>query len=278
MQTLLDWLRHHLWVAFLLHQLFIIGVAISFLTIVRRLTGKTIHLGQDPIGFPDGIALVILSVAVIFLTNWYYRLVKGPDAQSLGIGFSIRRSLDLVGGFIVGGVVFAAPFLISLWRGTASITDSIGSHFDPVSIVGIVSAAVLILFLQAATEETTNRAFPMRIWEHRSLAFRLLIPSLFFVLIHFVSETFDTQRAAVLFIAGIVHGLAYFLTGNIWLTTGLHWGANVASFSMSGIWHIGAVVNVSGPPAAPVWSTGLLMMVLLALILLIKNRMASTTS
>ena len=272
MQTLLGWLRKHLFVAFLLHQLFILLGAVSFLTTVRRLTGKTIHLGQDPIGFPDGIALVVLSVAVIFLTNWYYRLLKGPGAPSLGIEFSMHRLLELVGGFIVGAIFFAAPLLVSLWRGTAFVTDTIGSHFDTVSIVGILTAAFLMLFLQAAMEETANRAFPMRIWEQRSLVFRLLIPSLMFVILHLVSETFEPQRAATLLIAGIVQGLAYALTGNIWFPTGLHFGANVTGFSMSGLWHAGAIVNVAGPPAASVWAMGLLMLVLLAAILVIKDR------
>lgn len=272
MQTLLQWLRKHLFSAFLLHQLFILLGAVSFLTIVRRLTGKTIHLGQDPIGFPDGIALVVLSLAVIFLTNWYYRLLKGPDAPSLGIEISIRRFFELVGGFIAGAMFFAAPLLIALWQGTASVTDTIGSHFDAFSIVGILTLGFVMLFLQAAMEETANRAFPMRIWEHRSLIFKLLLPSLLFVILHLVSESFEPQRAATLLIAGIVQGLAYALTGNIWFPTGLHFGANVAGFSMSGLWHMGAVVNVAGPPAASVWTMGLLMLVLLVVTLLIKER------
>lgn len=268
---ILQWLRNHVWVAFLLHQFVIIAIAIAFLTLVRRLTSKTIHLGQDPIGIADGLALGFLSVAVILLTNWFYRLLKGPDSPPLGIDLSIRRLLHLSAGSLIGAIFFAAPFVISTWLGTASVVDTIGAHFDTVSIVVIIAASLLMLLLQAAMEETANRAFPMRIWEHRSIFFKLLVPAFFFVAVHLVSETFDSQRAATLLAAGIVHGLAYALTGNIWFTTGLHWGANVAAFSMSGLWYAGAIVNVSGTPIVPVWSMAVLMILILGAILAIRT-------
>ncbi len=272
MTTFLEWLRRNLWAAFLLHQLFVFAFAIAFLTSVRQLTGRDIHLGRDPIGLPVGVALTLLSVAVIFLTNRYYRLLKGPNDDELGIGFSVRRLLDLIGGLVVGFLFFSAPLWVSLWRGNAWITDHISAHFDTVSIIVFLSGSALLLLLQAAMEETVNRAFPMTIWQHRSLLFRLLIPSLFFVLIHLVSETFEPERAVILLIAGFVHGLAFALTRNIWLTTGLHWGANVSGFSMSGLWHAGAVVNVAGTPAFPIWVMGLAMMALLSLALLIRHQ------
>jgi membrane protease YdiL (CAAX protease family) len=274
MTTLLEWLRRNLWAAFLAHQLFVLASVVIFLTSVRQLTGRNIHLGQDPVGFPIGMALAVLSIAFIFMTNWYYRLLKVRGGNELGIAFSRRRFLDLVVGFILGALFFSAPLLIALWQGNANISDRIDAHFDLATIVAVLSGAALLLLLQAATEETTNRAFPMRIWEHRSLLFRLLIPSAFFVVIHLVSETFGIERVIVLLMAGIVHGLAFALTGNIWLTTGLHWGANVAGFSMSGFWHAGAVVNVVGQPALPVWAMGSIMLALLSLGLLVKHQFA----
>ena len=77
-------------------------------------------------------------------------------------------------------------------------------------------------------EETANRAFPMRLWQHRSLLFRVLVPSIFFAAIHFAGEEVSFERSGVLLIAGITSSLAYALTGNIWLASGLHAGANIA--------------------------------------------------
>jgi len=73
MAALATWFRQHLWAAFTAHQTGLFLVVIAFLSSVRRLTGRTIHLGKDPIGLVDGTVLVVLSIAVILLTRVFYR-------------------------------------------------------------------------------------------------------------------------------------------------------------------------------------------------------------
>ena len=269
MEALATWFRQHLWAAFLTHQagLFIIGIV--FLSSVRRITGRTIHLGKDPIGLGDGAVLVLLSIAIILLTRVFYRWVKGENAPSLGISLTPRRSLDLLSGILIGFVVVIAPWVSALWRGTASIFDHINNHFDSFSVVRILTLAFFMLLLQAMMEETTARAFPMRLWEHRSLAFRMIVPSVFFVAIHLVNEQFSLERIGVLFMAGIIQSIAYALTGNIWLASGLHAGANFAGYSISGLWHAGAVVALIGHPTIPTWAAGMIMLAVFSTVLVL---------
>jgi membrane protease YdiL (CAAX protease family) len=127
-------------------------------------------------------------------------------------------------------------------------------------VARILTVAFFMLLLQAIMEETTSRAFPMRLWEHRSLAFRIIVPSIFFVAIHLVSEQFSLERIGVLFMAGILQSIAYALTGNIWLASGLHAGANFAGFSITGLWHAGAIVALIGQPTIPNWAAGMVML------------------
>jgi membrane protease YdiL (CAAX protease family) len=255
-----SWLQQHLWAAFLAHQAGLFIVAVVFLSSVRRITGKTIHLGRDPIGLGDGAALIVLSFAVILLTRLFYRWVKGEEAPPLGIALSPRRLLDLAIGTLTGFAFIIAPWATALLRGTASIYDRITTHFDNFSAARILTVAFFMLLLQAIMEETTHRAFPMRLWEHRSLAFRMIVPSLFFVAIHLVSEQFSLERSGVLFMVGIVQSIAYALTGNIWLASGLHAGANFAGFSVTGLWHAGASVALIGHPTVPNWVAGMIML------------------
>lgn len=270
MKKILEWLRCHLWAAFLIHQTFVFVLAVLFLTSIRRLTGRTIHLGRDPVGFVDGIALVGLSIGVIFLTNWFYHLLKNESAKSLGLALSPLRFLQLIFGLTLGFGFVIAPWINSLMRGTAEITDRIEFHFDNFTVVRILTIAFLLLILQAVVEETANRAFPLRLWEHRSLLFRLIIPSVFFALIHLADEPFGFERFGVLIIAGILQSLAYLLTGNIWLASGLHAGANIASFSISGLWHAGAIVSITGETAIANWIMVLIMLVLFGLAFVVK--------
>jgi membrane protease YdiL (CAAX protease family) len=253
MRSFAGWLRQNPWAVFLLHQLVIFAAAWSFLTAVRKISGRSIHLGQDPIGFIDGAALVLLSVAVVAFTLWLYRWARGADARPLGIGFSIRRFLELLAGLVLGAVFAILPWLIALWNGTAAVTDRVGAHFDDFSVVGMVAAGAFLLFVQGVIEEVTNRAFPMRIWEHRPLFFRLLVPAVFFAALHLADEQFSVQRVGILFAFAVILGLAYALTGNIWLASGFHVGGNIATFSISGLWHAGAVVNIAGQPAYSPW-------------------------
>jgi membrane protease YdiL (CAAX protease family) len=260
MKAFSTWLRSHLWAAFLIHQAGLFLIALGFLSSVRRITGRDVHLGKDPIGLGDGTAAVVLSVGVILLTRVFYRWVKGNQAPSLGLGLTPRRSLDLVIGILIGFLWALGPWLVALWLGTAAVYDRITTHFDSFSVARILTVAFLMLLLQALMEETANRAFPMKLWEHRSLAFRLVVPSIFFIAIHLVSEPFSFERIGVLFTAGLLFGFAYLLTGNVWLASGLHAGGNIAGYSISGLWHDGAVVALTGRPTIPYWTTGLIML------------------
>src|SRR5215213_4641459 len=188
MKAFLELLKRHVWAAFFLHQLIIFALAIGFLSAVRKLSGRNIHLGAEPIGLLAGIALIALSVAVIYFTNLFYRRLKGKDAPPLGIALSARRFLGLVVGLVVGFAFAIAPWINAILRGTATITDRIDAHFDGFSIARILIFAFILLLVQGVMEETANRAFPMRIWQHRPLLFRLAVPSVFFALIHLADE------------------------------------------------------------------------------------------
>ena len=230
MRFLAKRLKQNLWAVFLLHQIFIFITAMTFLSAVRRISGRTIHLGRDPIGFIDGFALMILSVAVIVLTLFLYRWTKGNDAPALGIALSPRRLIELFVGLLIGFAFAILPWANALLSGTATIADRIGAHFDNYSIIFILAAAFFLLLIQGIVEEVANRAFPMRLWAHRSLIFRLLVPSIFFAAIHLADEQISFERIGILLAAGIIQSLAYALTGNVWFTSGVHTGANYATF------------------------------------------------
>jgi hypothetical protein len=276
MYAFLALLKQHLWAAFFLHQLAIFALAAGFLSAVRGLSGRNIHLGAEPIGLFDGVALIALSVTVIYLTNLFYRWLKGNDTMPLGITLSARRLLDLIIGLIIGFAFAIVPWINAILRGTAFVTDRIDAHFDNFAIARIFTVAFVLLLVQGVMEETANRAFPMRIWQHRALLFRLLIPSLFFALIHLADEQFGFERFAVLIVAGVLQGIAYALTGNVWFASGLHTGANLASFSITGLWHAGAIFAVSGYSSVPNWLMVLILLISLSLISIIKQRKSAT--
>ena len=216
------------------------------------MTGRQIHGGQDPVGLIDGAAIIILSVAVVGFTFLLYRWLFGSTLP-LGIRVRARSALDFIVGLFTGFIFIIIPWLIALTTGRAIISDRIWSHYSGGLAAGISAFALLLLVSQSITEETANRAFPIRLWNEKSLLFRIFVPSLFFAALHLANEQFSLERFGILLMAGTLQSFAYLITGDIWLTSGVHFGANLASFSVSGLWHAGAIVSVAGQPAYPNW-------------------------
>ena len=249
MDSIREFFRRQRWAAFFIHQLLIFALAFGFLNLVRAISGRTIHGGREPVGLIDGIGLVLLSVGIIVFTIIFYRWIKETDAPPLGIEISFRRFIELIVGLLIGFAFVISPYLTGYINGTMFIVDRITTHFDNFQIARLAAIAFFMLLLQGVMEEITNRALPIRLWQHRSLLFRILIPSVIFAFLHLADEDFSFERIIILIIAGIVQSIAYLLTGNIWFASGLHTGANVASFSVTGLWHAGAVFALAGQPA-----------------------------
>ena len=72
--------------------------------------------------------------------------------------------------------------------------------------------------------------------------------------------------------AGVVQSFAYVFTGNIWFASGLHSGANSAAFSISGLWHAGAVVALTGRPTIPYWAPGVIMLAVFSAVFVLQRR------
>jgi hypothetical protein len=270
--------KNHRWLVFLTHQGLIFLTAVVLLTSVRRLTGRSIHLGQDPIGLIDGSALIILSIGVVVFTRALYHWVRGKNATPLGISFSLRRFVDLIAGLLIGFAFIILPYVSALLTRTATIHDRITAHFDNLTTARIIAVAFFLLLMQSVTEETANRAFPMRLWEDSPLWFRVLIPSFFFAAIHLAGEGFSFERFGILLLAGVTQSFAYAITGNIWLASGLHAGANLASFFPTGLWHAGAIVALVGHVRIPNWLVAMVMLIALGTIFILSTARARLQS
>ena len=257
MRTFVQIMKRHRWLVFLTQQAIMFAIGFAFLSLVRLLTGKTLHGGRDPLGLVDGAAFVLLAVTVILMTRGLYYWVEGKDAPSLGLALSLRRFLLLLVGLLLGLAFNSWAWIAGLVSGTAMIRDQISLHFDSAGITRVLLTGVFIGLANSLLEEITSRAFPMMLWRHRSLAFRMFVPSIFFAAQHLIDEPFDFARFIYLVSLGVVFSAAYALTGNIWLGVGLHTGYLLASISLSGLWHMGAIVAVSGQPILPVWALDL---------------------
>ncbi|WP_375765602.1 CPBP family glutamic-type intramembrane protease [Archangium gephyra] len=250
----LAFLRRHDWLAFLLQQVLVFILAFVLLQGARLLTGKSIHGGKDMMGPVEFVAMLVLFSAMMGVSVWVYREVAGPKAPALGLVPGVRRLGHYLVGLALGLAVAGWPLFVSLASGEMRVTETLFSRFEATGILGMLALGTVTLTANSIVEEVTSRAVPFQLFRHRALLFRLLVPALLFAALHLADEPFRLGAFYSRTLAGIVFGLAYLLTRDIWLASGLHTGTNQAVLLASGKWHMGALFLASGERFGSAWA------------------------
>jgi membrane protease YdiL (CAAX protease family) len=261
-------LRTNRWALFLLQQAGTFSVGLLYLGTVRLLTGKTLHGGEDPLGWLEFTTYVGLVAGLVWGTSRLHQWVHGPNAPDLGLAPSRSRFIELLIGLAAGALANGWMWMLSLATGTAQIADVITNHHAAPAVVGLITLGVAVALLNGLLEETSSRAFPARLFGDYPLWFRVALLAAFFALQHLVDEPFEVGRFLYLVGFGAILTLAYIWRGNIWLPLGLHSGYLLASIAPGGRWHLGSIYDLTGTYAVPLWLYDLGMLVL-ALVLTI---------
>jgi hypothetical protein len=133
--------------------IFVSGWAV--LTLVHRLTGRTLHGGVDAAGLIDGIAVVVVYAVHIAVTVALNRVVR-PAGPPLGIRPRRGAALHFVGGLLGAGVVVSAPWTLALLAGRAHVVDTLAAHAVSVGAASL-AFGIGIGLLNSVVEETTRR-------------------------------------------------------------------------------------------------------------------------
>lgn len=158
------------------------------------------------------------------------------------------------GGFLLGVLFFGCVIGVMALSGVFRITEA---NFSGVEFVPYL----MYFFVVAAYEEIIFRGILFRLIDDRwnSLA-ALLVSALVFGAVHLFNPGATLWSAVAIAVeAGLLLGVAYKCSGNLWLPIGLHWAWNfvegpVLGFAVSGItpkYHIFSTI-LSGPD----WLTG----------------------
>lgn len=252
--SVLAFLRRHDWLAFLLQQVLVFALAVVLLQGARLLTGKSIHGGKDMMGPAEFVAMLVLFSAMIGVSVWMYRKVSGPEAPALGLEPGLRGLGHYLVGLALGLAMAGWPLFVSLASGQMQVTETLFSRFEATGILGMIALGGVTLTANSIVEEVTSRAVPFQLFRHRAILFRLLVPALLFAAIHLADEPFRLGAFYSRTLAGIVLGLAYLLTRDIWFVSGLHTGTNQAVLLASGKWHMGALFLASGERFGSAWA------------------------
>lgn len=178
------------------------------------------------------LIIIFFSSAGAFAALWLFT-VKADNESFRKLGFQTSYFFKEFGsGFGIGALAVLLGYLLLL---ALKVIHYNGIQFDPLEI--IISTA-LFMFV-ALSEETVFRGYILRnllISFNKYLA--LAISAILFTSAHLINPHITMMGALNLFLAGILYGIAYIYTKNLWLPIAMHFSWNLfqtlMGFNVSG--------------------------------------------
>ena len=187
------------------------------------------------------------SVAIIYLFR-----IKLDEKSFMSLGLSIKkRGREIILGLSIGILVMVFLLAILLTLGFTEIVD-----FD---IDFLEVLLVLLLFISVSfSEEILIRGYVLNNFMGSSNKYlALIISSLLFALMHAFNPNISMIGLFDLFLAGILLGITYIFTKNLWFAFSLHFSWNffqaMLGFNVSGM-NIYSVLELKTKPS--IWTGG----------------------
>ncbi len=167
------------------------------------------------------LILSLFNLIGTFIVLWLF--MKHLDKEKfINLGLQLKNRIeDFIIGIVIGFVIMTIGYL--LLQSLDEITFQ-NVNFNPKEIL----ISVLLFCIVAIVEETLMRGYILR---NLMISFNkyvaLLISSLLFSLMHGFNPNVDLFALANIFLAGILLGLSYIHTKNLWFPIGLHLSWNL---------------------------------------------------
>ncbi len=169
-----------------------------------------------------------------FLTVYLFR--KFSDQKTfISLGYNIGgRFKDILIGLLIGFLIIGAGFLFVLMSGGI---EFIGYVFDLQPFL----ISFLLCLVIAFSEEIVFRGYLLNIFmESMNKYYALLFSAILFALMHCVNPNFNFIGFVNIFLAGLLLGLPYVYTRNLWYSVSLHFAWNffqgpIFGFHVSGM-------------------------------------------
>lgn len=176
------------------------------------------------------LIVIIAAMAALYIVR---KLISRQTLVSAGLG--TRNGVREFGvGWLLGMLLVTFGYVLLAISGMA---DSDGFNFLPSTFLGWL----LLFLLQPFAEELLFRGYLMSLLaRYFNLWTALIVSSVVFALVHATNDGFSTMGFITITIAGLLFGLLFAKTGQLWLPTGLHAAWNfmqgvVFGFPTSGI-------------------------------------------
>ena len=168
-----------------------------------------------------------------FTTLWIF--MKFVDKENFtNLGFSTKnRLVEFIVGILIGLFIMAAGYFLLLYIDEINFQRIV---FNTKEII----LSCLLFFIVAVVEETLLRGYVLR---NLMISFNkyvaLIVSSLLFSVMHALNPNIDLFSLFNLFLAGLLLGISYIHTKNLWFPIALHFSWNLFQthfgFNVSGL-------------------------------------------
>lgn len=178
------------------------------------------------------LIMMLFSTLGTFLVICLF--MKYVDKENfIKLGFHTKnRGKDFIIGFAIGGIIMSLGYLFLLFFKEINFQKITFDFKD-------LLFSIILFFLVATTEEVLLRGYILR---NLMLSFNkyvaLLLSSIIFAAMHLFNPNIDLFSAANIFLAGLLLGISYINTKNLWFSIALHFSWNffqtIFGFNVSG--------------------------------------------
>ncbi|RZI03369.1 CPBP family intramembrane metalloprotease [Staphylococcus condimenti] len=197
---------------------------LPFVIITHRFNGE-LFFSNDTMFIASMLAFPILLFLILLINKKHYH----KTYESLGFYLSEWKKKYVIGaGLGVSAIVIV--YLCNL------IFQAVSININPNFNLWILIAVLIGYMIQGMTEEVFFRGFIMNIFSsQKGVVFGIIMSSVFFAIMHIGNP--GTQFLAIIniFIFGLVFGLLFYWSNNIWLTGAAHSFWNFTMGSVLGI-------------------------------------------
>ncbi|MDM8160735.1 type II CAAX endopeptidase family protein [Labilibaculum sp. K2S] len=170
-----------------------------------------------PLGF---LIMQALSTFGTLLIIWIFtRFIDRKKMIDLGFSFQ-KRTKDILYGLLAGFIMMGAGSLILYFSGNLTF-DSITFN-----LLGLAQSVVLFI-LVSINEEIFVRGYLLRNFMGSMNRYAaLILSSLIFMALHLMNPNVSIVGLTNIFLAGLLLGIGYIFTKNLWFPLALHFSWN----------------------------------------------------
>jgi membrane protease YdiL (CAAX protease family) len=224
--------KHRGWQRVLLIVVPYIIIIILFQILGALLLGIDIRSGETQFTSGQKMILQFFQLIGTFLLLWFF--MKYLDKERfVQLGFETKNRLnEFIVGIAIGAFIMGAGYFILLSLGEI-IFQKVNFDIEEIAI------SVLMFILVAVSEEVFLRGYVLK---NLMISFNkyvaLIVSSVLFSLMHGLNPNVDLFSLTNIFLAGILLGLSYIHTKNLWFPIALHLSWNLfqttLGFNVSG--------------------------------------------